>query len=58
MITKYAGPNPGLLKYINFGYPQGGLQYATNSSTVHGHANAAGAEAVGAAAYITHLHMV
>jgi hypothetical protein len=51
MITNYFSPNPGLLKYINFGYTQGGLQYATNSSTIYGHANAAGAEAVAAATY-------
>lgn len=53
VIEKYTpagGPNPGLLKYIAFR----GLtinEYATNSSTIVGHANAAGAEAVGAARY-------
>jgi hypothetical protein len=51
MIVKYSGSNPGFLKYINFDYPQGSLQFATNSSTIFGHANSAGAEAVGAAAY-------
>jgi hypothetical protein len=51
MIVKYAGPDPGFIKYINAGNAQGSLEYATNSSTVYGHANAAGAEAVGAAAY-------
>jgi hypothetical protein len=51
MIAKYAGTNPGFIKYVYFGSPQGGFEYATNSSTIYGHANAAGAEAVGAAAY-------
>jgi hypothetical protein len=59
MIVKYnngvpaPNPDPGFIKYINFGYPQGSLQFATNSSTLYGHANAAGAEAVGAAAYFS-----
>ncbi len=51
MIVKYTGSDPGFLKYINSGNAQGSLEYATNSSTIYGHANAAGAEAVGAAAY-------
>jgi len=51
MIARYAGTNPGFIKYVYFGYPQGGFEYATNSSTIYGHANAAGAEAVGASAY-------
>ena len=51
MIAKYVGPDPELLKYVNFGYTQVGLEYATNSSTIYGHANAVGAEAVGAATY-------
>jgi len=51
MIVNYSGTNPGFIKYVAFGYPQGSLQFATNSSTIYGHANAAGAEAVGAAAY-------
>src|SRR5262249_53619930 len=50
MIVKYSGANPGLLKYLLFG--SGTVnEYATNSSTVFGHANAAGALAVGAANY-------
>jgi len=51
LIAKYSGPDPGFLKYVNFGSTQGGLEFATNSSTIYGHANASGAEAVGAAAY-------
>jgi Subtilase family/FlgD Ig-like domain len=43
-------PDPGLMKYVAF---QGMTvdEYATQSSTTFGHANAAGAEAVGAAFY-------
>ena len=43
-------PNPERIKYVYFG---GDMQeeYATNSSTVTGHANAAGAIAVGAVPY-------
>jgi hypothetical protein len=51
MIVKYSGSDPGFIKYINVGNAQGNLEYSTNSSTIYGHANAAGAEAVGAAAY-------
>jgi subtilisin family serine protease len=42
-----------LIKYIYFfsGSPPTIKEYNTNSSTIFGHANAAGAEAVGAAAY-------
>jgi Ca2+-binding RTX toxin-like protein len=44
------GPNPDLMKYINFG--QGTIrQFDTASSTLFGHANAAGAEAVGTTFY-------
>ena len=51
LIYKFAGPDPGLIKYINFGYPQNNLEYTTNSSTIYGHHNAIGAEAVAAACY-------
>jgi hypothetical protein len=51
MIVKFSGPDPGFLKYVNFGPTMGSLEYATNSSTIYGHANANGAEAVAAAAY-------
>lgn len=50
LIGTYQGSDPGYLKYVIFG---GGAptEFATNSSTVYGHANAAGASAVGAAAF-------
>ena len=49
VIVRYAGPNPQLMKYVNFGSAAAGpTEYATNSSTVFGHANAAGAVAVAA----------
>jgi len=53
MIVKFSGADPGLIKYIYFfsGSPPTIKEYNTNSSTIFGHANAAGAEAVGAAAY-------
>jgi subtilisin family serine protease len=51
MIVKKSGSDPGFIKYVNYGNAQGNLEYATNSSTIVGHANANGAEAVGAAAY-------
>ncbi|NEQ79458.1 MAG: S8 family serine peptidase [Moorea sp. SIO2I5] len=44
------GPDPTLIKYVEFGQADN-IEYATNSSTIYGHANAAGAEAVGAAFY-------
>jgi hypothetical protein len=54
MIILYSGPAPGFVKYVNFtngGAAMGSLQFATNSSTIVGHANALSAEAVGAARY-------
>jgi len=50
VIQRVAGPGyTGLLKYVQFA---GSIdEYATNSSTCYGHANAATAEAVGAAFY-------
>ncbi len=50
MIVNDDGSDPGLMKYVNFGYDVA-FEYATNSSTLFGHANAAGAGAAGAAAY-------
>ena len=50
MIVNHSGANPGLIKYIYFGSATIN-EYSTNSSAIFGHANAAGAEAVGAAAY-------
>ena len=53
MIVKHSGANPGMIKYIYvFSGPEPIInEHNTNSSTIFGHANALGAEAVGAAAY-------
>ena len=53
MIVNHSGPNPGLIKYVYFfsGPAPTINEFATNSGTIFGHANAAGAEAVGAARY-------
>lgn len=51
MITHYDGPEAGLMKYVMFGGLNVSIEYATDSPTLYGHANAAGAEAVGAAFY-------
>ena len=50
-IERKSGPAPSLIKYVWFGSmtPQ---QFATNSSSVYGHANASGARAVGASYYL------
>jgi len=50
MIVKASGANPSLLKYVYFGSMTVN-EYDTQSSTIYGHSNAAGAEAVGAAWY-------
>ncbi len=50
MIVKFSGANPGLIKYVYFGSMTVN-EFDTQSSTIFGHANAAGAEAVGAARY-------
>ena len=50
VITKKAGPDPALIKYINFGNTPI-EDKATNSPTVFGHKNARGAIAVGASAW-------
>src|SRR5439155_7150445 len=49
MITEYAGPNPGEMKYVDFNGDATFTQYATNSGAIFGHANANGAAAVAAA---------
>ena len=51
MITKFSGADPGLIKYALFDFSGEIMEHVTNSGTVYGHANARGAEAVGAAAY-------
>ena len=50
LITKKTGPDPSLIKYINFGFVQSS-DHATNSPTIFGHPNARGAIAVGATAW-------
>jgi subtilisin family serine protease len=50
MIVRFAGASPGLLKYVLFRAATI-EEHATDSGTIFGHANAAGAIAVGAARY-------
>ena len=53
-VELYEGPAPNYLKYVWFDLDAGVFtvdEYDTASGTVYGHANAAGAEAVGAAAW-------
>jgi hypothetical protein len=49
-IGKVAGPDPSVMKYVALRSTFVVNQYATGSGTIYGHANALGAEAVGAAA--------
>ncbi len=51
VIVRFAGPNPGRVKYVNFGDRPLGVQFDTQSSTLVGHANTTEAIAVAAAAY-------
>ncbi|NJM07524.1 S8 family serine peptidase [Candidatus Gracilibacteria bacterium] len=51
LIGTRSGANPGYFKYVLFDAPTS-IEYATNSGTVYGHANAANAAAVGAAGYL------
>lgn len=53
IIDRFSGPNPGRLKYVNFGTDVA-IEYDTNSSTVVGHAAAAGGQAVGAVPFFNH----
>jgi len=48
LIVNAGGANPGKIKYVRFGHSTLD-EYDTKSSTSYGHANAVGAEAVGAA---------
>jgi hypothetical protein len=51
-IANFAGPDPGLMKYVDFG--DAIIQeFDTQSPTSYGHSNAAGASAVGAAFYFS-----
>jgi hypothetical protein len=51
MIINSAGPNPGLIKYVSFNSSVTVTEFAAPGGTCYGHANAAGAEAAGAAYY-------
>jgi len=53
LITNSAGPAPERMKYVRFDLGPGVVvkEFDTASGTIYGHANAAGAEAVGAAFY-------
>jgi subtilisin family serine protease len=53
-VELFEGPSPNYLKYVWFDLGAGVFfpnEYDTQSGTVYGHANAAGAEAVGASAW-------
>jgi len=53
-IELFEGPSPNYVKYVWFDLDAGAFsvdEYDTASGTVYGHANAAGAEAVGASAW-------
>jgi subtilisin family serine protease len=53
-IELFEGPSPNYIKYVYFDLDAGSFtidEHDTASGTVYGHANAAGAEAVGAAAW-------
>ena len=51
-IVNFSGPYPELLKYVVFSTSAFSIdQFDTASGTIYGHANAAGAEAVGAVFY-------
>jgi Ca2+-binding RTX toxin-like protein len=50
VIARRSGPVPARIKYVSFG-SETVNEFNTNSGTVFGHANAAGAAAVGAAYY-------
>ena len=52
VIAKYAGPDPSLIKWVDYDNGFGiTIEYDTRSSTIIGHSNAAGAISVGAARY-------
>lgn len=52
VIANYRGPNPGLMKYVNFGSSRVRVnEFDTASGSSYGHSNARGAEGVGAAPY-------
>ncbi|MBC3784341.1 putative Ig domain-containing protein [Spirosoma utsteinense] len=51
VIVKLAGPDPGLIKWVNFGSRTIIPEYDTKSSSSFGHSNSAKAISVGAAPY-------
>ncbi|MBF2013934.1 MAG: S8 family serine peptidase [Rivularia sp. T60_A2020_040] len=50
-ISNFNGPNPNLMKYVVLGSSTTINEFDTASGTLYGHANANGAQAVGAASY-------
>jgi hypothetical protein len=52
LIHHFDGPAPQRVKYVLFNFTGSINEFATNSPTLFGHANAAGAEAIGAAFYL------
>ena len=54
IIEVFSGPNPGRMKWIDYGSGDTVAEFATNSSTVVGHAAAASGRAVAAAPYFDH----
>ncbi|GAB3894880.1 putative Ig domain-containing protein [Spirosoma agri] len=51
VIVKYAGPDPGLVKWVNFGSRTVVIEYDTRSGASFGHSGSSRAIAVGAAPY-------
>ncbi|WP_020529633.1 T9SS type A sorting domain-containing protein [Flexithrix dorotheae] len=51
LIVKYEGPDPNLIKWVNYGDTPDLIEYDTKSSTCVGHSNTYGAIAVGASAW-------
>ncbi|GAB3643977.1 hypothetical protein GCM10027423_46140 [Spirosoma arcticum] len=51
IIVKFSGPDPGLIKWINFGSRNITIEYDTKSAASWGHSNSARAISVGAAGW-------
>ncbi len=51
VIVKYAGPDPGVLRWVNFGSRTSIVEYSTQTGASFGHSNATRAICVGAAPY-------
>jgi hypothetical protein len=51
LILNFTGPDPGIIKWVNFGTRNITIEHDTQSPASFGHANAAGAVSVGAAPY-------